>query len=119
MAYVDGFIVPVPRDKLDAYRELSTRSGRIWREHGALEYLECVGDDLAVQAMGLTSFPRLARAKKGEVVFFSFVVYRSKAHRTRVNKKVMADPRLHMDGSSMPFDPKRMAYGGFMALVDA
>ena len=117
--YVDGFVIPVPKKNVAAYRRMAAKAGKIWREHGALEYLECVGDDLAVQAMGLTSFPRLARAKKGEVVLFSYIVYKSKAHRNRVNKKVMADPRLHMDGSSMPFDPKRMAYGGFVALVDA
>ena len=117
--YVDGFVIPVPKKNVAAYRRMAAKAGRIWREHGALEYLECVGDDLAVAGMGLTPFPKLARAKQGEVVFFSFIVFRSKAHRDRVNKKVMADPRLHMEASAMPFDAKRMAYGGFVALVDA
>ena len=115
--YVDGFVIPVPRKNVAAYRRIAAKAGRIWREHGALEYLECVGDDLAIK--GMTPFPKLARAKKGETVFFSFIVYRSKAHRDRVNAKVMADPRLHMEASAMPFDAKRMAYGGFLALVDA
>ena len=117
--YVDGFVIPVPKKNVAAYRKIAAKAGRIWREYGALEYLECVGDDLAVGKMGLTPFPKLARAKQGEVVFFSFIVFRSKAHRDRVNKKVMADPRLHMEASAMPFDAKRMAYGGFVALVDA
>ena len=118
MRYVDGFVLPVPRKKLDAYRRMAQKAGKVWREHGAVEYLECVGDDLNVK-MGVP-FPRRVRAKRGEVVFFSFIVYKSRAHRDRVNAKVMKDPRLAsmMDMKSMPFDMKRMMYGGFKALVD-
>jgi uncharacterized protein YbaA (DUF1428 family) len=118
MRYVDGFVLPVPRKKLDAYRRMAQKAGKVWREHGAVEYLECVGDDLNVK-MGVP-FPRRVRAKRGEAVFFSFIVYKSRAHRDRVNAKVMKDPRLAsmMDMKSMPFDMKRMMYGGFKALVD-
>jgi uncharacterized protein YbaA (DUF1428 family) len=101
------------------YRRIARKAGRIWREHGALEYRECVGDDL--KAKGLTPFPRLARVKRGETVAFSWIVYRSRAHRDRVNARVMKDPRLAkmMDPKAMPFDVRRMAYGGFKVLVDA
>ena len=118
MRYVDGFVLPVHRKKLDAYRRMAQKAGKVWREHGAVEYLECVGDDLNVK-MGVP-FPRRVRAKRGEAVFFSFIVYKSRAHRDRVNAKVMKDPRLAsmMDMKSMPFDMKRMMYGGFKALVD-
>jgi uncharacterized protein YbaA (DUF1428 family) len=114
--YVDGFVIPVPKKNVAAYRRIAKKAGRIWREYGALEYLECVGDDLAVK--GMTPFPKLARAQKGETVFFSFIVYRSKAHRDRVVAKVMADPRLGMEAEAMPFDARKMAYGGFSAVVD-
>ena len=120
MRYIDGFLLPVPRRKIEAYRKLSRKAGKVWREHGALEYRECVGDDLG-KKMG-TSFPSRARAKPGETVVFSWIVYKSRAHRDRVNKKVMKDPRLAamMSGDlPMPFDMKRMAYGGFKVLVDA
>ena len=118
MPYVDGFVLAVPKRNLAAYRRMARIAGRIWREHGALEYRECVGDDLKVK-MGLP-FSRLARLKAGETVFFSWIVYKSRAHRDRVNGKVMKDPRLtaSMKGP-MPFDIKRMAYGGFNVLVDA
>ena len=118
MRYVDGFVVPVPRRKLTAYLRISRKAGRIWREHGALEYRECAGDDLKVK-WG-TLFPRMARAKPGETVLFSWIVYKSRAHRDRVNARVMKDPRLAsmMDPKSMPFDMKRMAYGGFRVVVD-
>jgi uncharacterized protein YbaA (DUF1428 family) len=118
MRYVDGFVVPVPRKNLPAYLRMSRKAGRIWREHGALEYRECAGDDLRVKWGAL--FPRIARAKSGETVLFSWIVYKSRAHRDRVNGKVMKDPRLAsmMDPKSMPFDMKRMAYGGFKVLVD-
>jgi uncharacterized protein YbaA (DUF1428 family) len=118
MRYVDGFVVPVPRTKVPAYLRISRRAGRIWREHGALEYRECVGDDLKVKWGA--PFPRIARAKPGETVFFSWIVFRSRAHRDRVNARVMKDPRLArmMDPKSMPFDTKRMTYGGFRVLVD-
>src|SRR5512134_3359160 len=92
MRYVDGFVLPVPKKKLDAYRRMAQKAGKVWREHGAVEYLECVGDDLNVK-MGVP-FPRRVRAKRGEAVFFSFIVYKSRAHRDRVNAKVMKDPRL-------------------------
>ena len=116
--YVDGFVLPVPRNKVEAYRKISSKAGKVWREHGALEYRECVGDDLKVK-MG-RSFPQAARSKAGETVFFSWIVYKSRAHRDRVNQKVMKDPRIAkmMDPKSMPFDVKRMAYGGFSVLID-
>ena len=119
MRYIDGFLLPVSRRKIEAYRRISTKAGKVWREHGALEYRECVGDDL-VNKFGPT-FPSRARAKRGEAVVFSWIVYKSKGHRDRVNKKVMKDPRLAamMSGKTpMPFDVKRMAYGGFRTIVD-
>jgi uncharacterized protein YbaA (DUF1428 family) len=116
MAYVDGFVLPVPRRNLAAYRRMALKAGRIWREYGALEYLECVGDDLDVK-MG-TSFPRQLGLRPGEIVVFSWIVYRSRRHRDQVNAKVMDDPRLAAPGGKMPFDVKRMVYGGFRTLVD-
>ena len=119
MAYVDGFLLPVPRKNLQLYRRIAQRAGRIWKEHGALEYRECVGDDLKVK--GMVPFTRRAGLKPGETVFFSWIVYRSRAHRDRVNAKVMKDPRMVKmmnDSRAMPFDVKRMAYGGFKVLVD-
>lgn len=118
MKYVDGFVVPVPKNKVAAYRRMARKAGRIWREHGALEFRECVGDDLKVP-MGLP-FTRLAKLKPNETVFFSFIVYKSRAHRDSVNRKVMKDPRMDSMGGpkDMPFDVKRMAFGGFKALVD-
>jgi uncharacterized protein YbaA (DUF1428 family) len=116
--YVDGYVVPVPKRKVEAYRRIAAKAGKVWREHGALEFRECVGDDLAVK--GLVPFPRLARVKPGETVFFSWVVYRSRAHRDRVNRKVMKDPRIaKMSEQPAPADMRRMAYGGFKVLVDA
>jgi len=119
MQYVDGFVLPVPKKNLPAYLRIAKRAGRIWREHGALEYRECAGYDLTVK-FGMP-FPRLARLKAGETVVFSWIVYRSRAHRDRVNAKVMKDPRIKEmgDEKSMPFDVKRMAYGGFKVMVDA
>jgi uncharacterized protein YbaA (DUF1428 family) len=116
--YVDGFVLPVPTKKLAAYRKMAAKAGKIWREHGALEYLECAGDDLAVK-FGVP-FPRQIKSKKGETVLFSFIVYRSRRDRDRVNAKVMKDERIRsmMDPKDMPFDPKRMLYGGFQAIVD-
>jgi uncharacterized protein YbaA (DUF1428 family) len=118
MKYVDGFVVPVPKKNVPAYRRMSRQAGKLWREHGALEYRECVGDDLKMK-MG-KPFPRLSRLKPGETVFFSWIVYKSRAHRDSVNKKVMQDPRMAkmMNMKAMPFDVRRMAYGGFKALVD-
>jgi uncharacterized protein YbaA (DUF1428 family) len=119
MAYVDGFVIPVPKNNVAAYRRMAQLAGKIWREHGALEFRECVGDDL--YAKWGVSFRRLSKAKPGETVFFSYIVFKSRAHRDRVNAKVMKDPRLtaSMEGHEMPFDVKRMAYGGFKVLVDA
>lgn len=116
MAYVDGFVLPVPKKNLAAYRNMARKAGRIWLEHGALEYRECVGDDLAVK-MGLP-FTRLVRSKRGETVIFSWIAYKSRAHRDAVNAKVMKDPRLAAMPKQMPFDMKRMAYGGFETIVD-
>jgi uncharacterized protein YbaA (DUF1428 family) len=117
--YVDGFVLPIPKKNLARYRRLARRAGAVWREHGALEYRECAGDDLAVK--GTAAFPRLVRARRGETVVFAWIVYRSRAHRDRVNAGVMKDPRLArmVKGQAMPFDVKRMAYGGFKVLVDA
>jgi len=117
MQYVDGFVLVVPKRKLKEYKRLAQRAGKIWREYGALEYRECVGDDL--KAEHGTPFPKLATVKTGETVVFSWITYKSRAQRDRVNKKVMADPRLAdmMDMAAMPFDMKRMAYGGFKTLV--
>jgi uncharacterized protein YbaA (DUF1428 family) len=119
MRYVDGYVLPVPKKNLGAYRRLAEKAGRIWREHGALEYRECAGEDLKVK-FGVP-FPRLAKAKPGETVVFSWIVFESRAHRDRVNAKVMKDPRIAAMGNhtSMPFDVKRMAYGGFNILVGA
>jgi uncharacterized protein YbaA (DUF1428 family) len=114
--YVDGFVIPVPRRSLEAYRRQAARAGRIWREHGALEFRECVGDDLKVK--GITRFTRTARAKPGEAVIFSWILYKSRAHRNRVNAKVMKDPRILKMMNDMPFDGRRMAYGGFKVIVD-
>jgi uncharacterized protein YbaA (DUF1428 family) len=116
MAYVDGFVLPVPKKNLQAYRRIAQKAGRIWREHGALEFRECVGDDLNVR-MGV-SFPRRIKLKPGEAVVFSWIVFKSRAHRDAVNARVMKDPRLAMDPKAMPFDPRRMLYGGFKVLVD-
>lgn len=114
--YVDGFVIPVPKRNLKAYRRQAARAGRIWREHGALEYIECAGDDLKVK--GITPFTRTARVKPGEAVIFSWIVYKSRGHRHRVNAKVMKDPRILKMMNEMPFDEKRMAYGGFKVIVD-
>jgi uncharacterized protein YbaA (DUF1428 family) len=118
MRYVDGFVLPVRKSKLQAYARISRKAGKVWREHGALEYIECSGDDLKVK-MG-KSFRRTVKAKPNETVVFSWIVYKSRAHRDRVIAKVMKDPRLSsmMDPKSMPFDMKRMVYGGFKGFVD-
>lgn len=117
--YVDGFVIPVPKDKIDQYRAIAERACKIWMEHGALEYRECVGDDMETKDM--VSFPQLAEAQAGEVVFFSYIVYKSREHRDEVNAKVMADPRIHelCGEGGMPFDCKRMAYGGFKTIVES
>ena len=116
--YIDGFLLPVPKKNLDAYVRMARKAGKVWLEHGAVAFMECVGDDLK-SPMAL-SFEKVGKLKAGETIFYSFIVFNSRTHRDRVNKKVMSDPRLKemMEGESMPFDMKRMAYGGFKALVD-
>lgn len=118
MSYVDGFVLPIPTKNMAAYRKMAKLAGKVWREHGALDYKECVADD--VKPGKHTSFPQSVKLKAGEVVVFSYIVYKSKADRNRINKKVMADPRLAamMDPKSMPFDGKRMFWGGFKVFVD-
>ena len=114
--YVDGFVLPIPKKNAAAYRRVAQKAGKVWREHGALEYVECIADD--VKPGKTTSFPQSVKLKPGEVVWFSFIVFKSRRHRDRVNAKVMADPRLQMDPQLMPFDGKRMIYGGFETRVD-
>ena len=118
MRYVDGFVVPVPKKNLAAYRRMARKAGSIWREHGALEFTECVADD--VKPGKRTSFPQAVKLKPDEVVVFSWIVYASRAQRDRVNKKVMADPRLAamMNPKALPFDGKRMFWGGFKTMVE-
>ena len=115
--YVDGFVLPVPKKKLAAYRAMARKAGRIWREYGALEFRECVADD--VKRGKVTSFPQAVRLKPGETVFFSYIVFRNKAERNRINAKVMKDKRLAdmMDPKAMPFDARRMFWGGFKTVV--
>jgi uncharacterized protein YbaA (DUF1428 family) len=119
MQYVDGFVLPVPKKNLAAYRSIAKKAGKIWRDHGALEVKECVAEDVKVGKH--TSFPQSVKLKPGETVVFSWIVFRSRAHRDRVNAKVVKDPRLAemMDPKKMPFDSKRLIYGGFKILVDA
>jgi uncharacterized protein YbaA (DUF1428 family) len=119
MSYVDGYVLPVPKKNVAAYRRMAQKAGKVWRDHGALEYIECVADD--VKPGKHTSFPQSVKLKSGETVVFAYIVYKSRAHRDRVNAKVMKDPRLKnmMDPNAMPFDGKRMFWGGFKVLVDA
>ncbi|MFN2646615.1 MAG: DUF1428 domain-containing protein [Burkholderiales bacterium] len=118
MAYVDGFVTPVPKRNLEAYRRMSRLAGKVWRDHGALEFRECVADD--VSRGKRTSFPRAVKQKPNETVFFSYIVYKSRAERDRVNAKVMKDKRLAamMNPKKLPFDGKRMFWGGFKVMVD-
>jgi uncharacterized protein YbaA (DUF1428 family) len=116
MAYVDGFVVPVPKTQVEAYRRMARKSGKVWREHGALAYFEWVADDVPYGKR--TSFPRSVKLKPDETVVFSWILYKSRRDRDRINAKVMADPRLkHMDLKALPFDAKRMIWGGFKPLV--
>lgn len=118
MKYVDGFVLPIARDQLEEYRRIATEAGTIWKEYGALEYFECLGEDLEVQ--DLRGFPDMAGCKDGETVVFAWIVYESRAHRDEVNQKVMADPRIkNLGPEKMPFDCTRMACGGFEAIVEA
>ena len=116
--YVDGFILPVPKANVEAYRRMARKAGKIWREHGALDYKECVADD--VQPGKVTSFPQSVKLKPGETVVFSWIVYKSRAQRDRINAKVMKDPRMAdmMSAKDMPLDAKRMFWGGFKVIVD-
>lgn len=116
--YVDGFVLPVPKRNLDAYRRMARLAGKVWRDHGALEYVECVADD--VKSGKVTSFPQSVKLKAGEVVVFAWIVYKSRKHRDAVNKKVMKDPRLApmMDPKKMPFDAMRMFWGGFRPFLE-
>ena len=118
MRYVDGYVVPVPKKNVAAYQRMAQKAGKVWRDHGALEYIECIADD--VKPGKLTSFPQSVKLKSGETVVFAYIVYKSRAHRDRVNAKVMKDPRLAsmMDPKALPFDGKRMFWGGFKTLVD-
>jgi uncharacterized protein YbaA (DUF1428 family) len=115
--YVDGFVLPIPKRNMGAYRRMARKAGKVWREHGALDYVECIADD--VKAGKHTSFPQSVKLKPGEAVWFSYIVYKSRRHRDSVLKKVMADPRLAkmMDPKAMPFDGKRMFWGGFKVMV--
>jgi uncharacterized protein YbaA (DUF1428 family) len=116
--YVDGFVLPVPKNNMEAYRRLAQKAGEIWREYGALEYMECVADD--VKPGEVTSFPQAVKLKDEEVVVFSWIVYESRERRDEINAKVMADPRLAdmMDPKTLPFDGKRMFWGGFKTIVE-
>jgi len=118
--YVDGYVLPVPRKNVGAYRRIAQKAGKVWRKYGALEYFECVGDDLSPKLAAI-KFPRTVRAKPGETVVFSFIVFKSRAHRDHVNAKVMKDPSMNDQAykdKPMPFDMKRMVYGGFKVLVE-
>ena len=116
--YIDGFVVPVPQKNVDAYRRMARKAGKVWREYGALEYIECLADD--VKPGKVTSFPQSVKLKAGETVVFSWIVYKSRKHRDKVNAKVMKDPRLAamMDPKKLPFDGKRMFWGGFKTLIE-
>jgi uncharacterized protein YbaA (DUF1428 family) len=115
--YVDGFVLPIPSKKIEEYRKMARLGGKVWKDHGALEYFECIGDDMNI-AFGLP-FPKGIKSKPGETIVFAFIVYKSRKHRDAVNKKVMADPRMSKAPQPMPFDPKRMLYGGFEVIVEA
>lgn len=120
MSYVDGFLLPVPKKNLAAYKKMSAKAGKIWREFGALDYYECVGDDINPK-FGLP-FPKIMKLKKGEVPVFSFIIYKSKAERNKINARIMKDPRMEAmcpDPKKMPFDVKRMGFGGFKVFVKA
>jgi uncharacterized protein YbaA (DUF1428 family) len=114
--YVDGFVLPLPKKNVEAYRKMSRKAGKVWRDHGAIDYRECIADD--VKPGKWTSFPQSVKLKPGETVVFSWITYKSRKHRDRVNAKVMKDPRLTMNGEAMPFDAKRMIYGGFTTIVE-
>lgn len=114
--YVDGFLVRVPTAKLDAYKKMAKKAGKIWREHGALDFRECVADDMNIQG-GVLPMNKAVKLRDGESLLFSFIIYKSKGDRNRINKKVMADPRMDQDMKDMPFDVRRMFMGGFQVIV--
>jgi uncharacterized protein YbaA (DUF1428 family) len=116
MTYVDGFVLAVPKQNIEAYKAMARKGGEIWKECGALAYVECIGDDVPYGE--LTSFPRAVQAKEDEVVIFSWIVYESREQRDSINAKVMADPRLKAEMENTPFDAKRMIYGGFQTLLE-
>jgi uncharacterized protein YbaA (DUF1428 family) len=118
--YVNGFVLPISKDKIDLYRSIAEEAGKIWREHGALEYRECIAEDMDAKDM-VSSFPQIAGAKPGETVVFAWIVFESRGRRDEVNAKVIADPRLKQmsDKGPVPFDCKRVAYGGFQTIVEA
>jgi uncharacterized protein YbaA (DUF1428 family) len=116
MPYVDGFVVPVPKEKIEAYKALARKAGEVWKEYGALSYVECIGEDVPYGK--LTSFPRSVQAADDEIVVFSWITYKSRAQRDEIMAKVMADPRLKHDMANMPFDGKRMIFGGFETFLE-
>ncbi|MDX8502380.1 DUF1428 family protein [Mesorhizobium sp. VK4C] len=116
MSYVDGFVLAVPKGNLDAYKKMATQAGAIWKEYGALAYVECIGDDVPYGE--ITSFPRAVQAKDDEVVVFAWVVYENRQSRDAVMAKIMADERLKADWPTMPFDGKRMIFGGFQPFIE-
>jgi uncharacterized protein YbaA (DUF1428 family) len=116
MTYVDGFVMPVRKDKLEEYRAMARLGATVWREYGALDYRECIADD--VKPGKVTSFPQAVKLEPDEIVVFAFITYRSRAHRDEVNAKVMADPRMKCDENNMPFDGQRMIFGGFETFVE-
>lgn len=123
MKYVDGFVLVVPKKKVSAYRKIAQMAGKIWKKHGALEYFECIGEDLSPKMGGMKAmtFPKMVKLKKGETAWFSFIVYKSKKHRNQVNAKVMKDPAMSEEAwkdKPMPFDMKRVAYAGFKTVVE-
>lgn len=120
MKYVDGFVIVVPEQNMAAYREMAKMGAKVWKKHGALEYFECIGDDLEPEMTGIT-FPKMTKTKDGETVVFSFIIFKSRAHRDEVNAKVMQDPMMNdpkFKDKPMPFDVKRMAYGGFKVIIE-
>ena len=118
MSYLDGYVLPLPRKHIKAYRRIASKAGRIWKEHGTLDYKECIGEDLKIK--GLVPFTKASKAKAGETVVFAYVLFKSRKHRDSVNAKVMKDPRIQAmcNPEKMPFDPTRMAYGGFKVIVN-
>jgi uncharacterized protein YbaA (DUF1428 family) len=117
MKYVDGFVITIPKKNLKDYLKIARMAGKVWMKYGALEYIEAVGDDLDHKGV-IPDFPKMLKLKPGETALFSFIVYKSRKHRDAVNKKVMADPRMKKPPKKMPFDPKKMFYGGFKTIVD-